>query len=188
MSSAAPTPVRSASTRQLPPKKLKLGLNSGTTWLVVNGAFLVALSICGMGIFTNLSKTVLHPKLPLATSKTGSLMSDFITPPLSYGFEGWAGELMAMGVGMIDSAFSFRYDSKGSRKISKWGGRSYVACLLRSWIKPFSDPKTIWKREWLIFFWVGFGLMWIWAESLYSPSKVAAKKNAKKKAAAKKAA
>ena len=90
MSSAAPTPVRSASTRQLPPKKLKLGLNSGTTWLVVNGAFLVALSICGMGIFTNLSKTVLHPKLPLATSKTGSLMSDFITPPLSYGFEGWA--------------------------------------------------------------------------------------------------
>ena len=34
-------------------------------------------------------------------SKTGSLMSDFITPPLSYGFEGWAGELMAMGVGMI---------------------------------------------------------------------------------------
>ena len=60
--------------------------------------------------------------------------------------------------------------------------------LLRSWIKPFSDPKTIWKREWLIFFWVGFGLMWIWAESLYSPSKVAAKKNAKKKAAAKKAA
>ena len=180
MDSAAPAPVRSASTRQLPPKKLKLGLNSGTTWLVVNGAFLVALSICGMGIFTNLWKTVLHPKLPLATSKTGSLMSDFITPPLSYGFEGWAGELMAMGVGMIGSAFSFRYDSKGSRKISKWGGRSYVACLLRSWIKPFSDPKTIWKREWLIFFWVAFGVMWIWAEMLFSPSKVAAKRNAKR--------
>ena len=63
----ASTLSRAPSSRSLPPKKLKLGLNSGTTWLVINGAFLVALSIFGMGIFTNLSKTVLHPKVPLAT-------------------------------------------------------------------------------------------------------------------------
>ena len=143
-------------------------LRSGKTWLAFVGANLLALSVTSMGVFMKMTKTELHPYFPLATP----IPTVFADATQRQMMAGWSGELFSMAVVCLGCAWSFKDDERANILIAKWWGRSFGLQLCRYWVKPFLDDMdvSIWKPQWLAFFWVYFGaFLWVWSEFLLRP-------------------
>ena len=148
-------------------KAMRFPLRSGKTWLTFVGAILLALSVTSMGVFMKLSGAELHPYFPLATP----IPTVFADATQRQMMAGWSGELFSMGVVCLGCAWSFRDDERASDQIAKWWGRGLGLQLCRYWVKPFLDDMdvSVWKPQWLVFFWVFFGFLWVWSEYLLRP-------------------